>query len=138
MSASADKKKKTCGQRQSRYTPNSTAARRNWRRRPHSSCRLDSQSSGNREEEEEVLKATGVITFGVPLPPLGPPPPPPPPPLLSVISVAIPFSPTKNISPDINSYLDYEDKKDLFLKYGFCCSNGWLSRCSDPFNSTYT
>ena len=26
----------TCGQQQSSYTPNSTAARRNWRRRPHS------------------------------------------------------------------------------------------------------
>ena len=31
-----------CGQRQSSYTPNSTAARRNWRRQPQSSCRLDS------------------------------------------------------------------------------------------------
>ena len=33
-------------------TPNSTAARRNWRRQPHSSCGLDSQCSGNQEEEE--------------------------------------------------------------------------------------
>ena len=40
-----------CGQRQSSYTPNSRAARRDWRRRPHSSCRLDSQCSGHREEE---------------------------------------------------------------------------------------
>ena len=40
-----------CGQRQSSYTPNSTAARRNWRRPPHSSCRLDSQCSGDRKEE---------------------------------------------------------------------------------------
>ena len=37
---------KTCGQTLSSYTPNSTAARRNWRRRPHSACRLDSQCSG--------------------------------------------------------------------------------------------
>ena len=34
------------------YTPNSRAARRNWRRQPHSSCRQDSQCSGHREEEE--------------------------------------------------------------------------------------
>ena len=40
-----------CGQRQSSYTPNSMAARSNWRRWLHSSCRLDSQCSGNREEE---------------------------------------------------------------------------------------
>ena len=33
------------------YTPNSTAARRNWRRRPQSSHRLDSQCSGEEEEE---------------------------------------------------------------------------------------
>ena len=44
---------KTCGQRQSSYTPNSTAAGRNWRRRTYSPCRLDSQCSSNREEEEE-------------------------------------------------------------------------------------
>ena len=31
---------------------NSTAAGRNWRRRLQSSCRLDSQCSGDREEEE--------------------------------------------------------------------------------------
>ena len=42
------------GQRQSSYTPNSaTAAGRNWRRQLHSSCRLDSQCSGDRDEEEE-------------------------------------------------------------------------------------
>ena len=33
--------------------PNCTAARRNWRRQLHSSCRLDSQCSGDREVEEE-------------------------------------------------------------------------------------
>ena len=43
-----------CGQRQSTYTPNSTAARRNWRRRLHSSRRLDSQCSSDREEEQSV------------------------------------------------------------------------------------
>ena len=32
------------------YTPNSTAAKRTWRRRPHSSCRLGSRCSGDREE----------------------------------------------------------------------------------------
>ena len=42
-----------CGRRQSSYTPNPTAAKRNWRRQTQSSCRLDSQCSGNREEEEE-------------------------------------------------------------------------------------
>ena len=40
------------GQRQSSYTPNSRAARRKWRRQPQSSCRLDSQCSGDREDEE--------------------------------------------------------------------------------------
>ena len=35
------------------YTPNSTAAGRNWRRRPHSSCRLDSQCSGDRDENRK-------------------------------------------------------------------------------------
>ena len=45
----------TCGQRQSRYTPNSTAARRNWRRQLHSSCRLDSQCSSDREEKRNRL-----------------------------------------------------------------------------------
>ena len=39
-----------CGQRQSSYTPNPTAVRRNWRRQLHSSCRLDSQCSGDRKE----------------------------------------------------------------------------------------
>ena len=38
-------------QQQSSYTPNSTAARRNLRRRPHSCRKLDSQCSGDREEE---------------------------------------------------------------------------------------
>ena len=33
-------------------TPNCTAARKNWRRQLHSSCRLDFQCSGDREEEE--------------------------------------------------------------------------------------
>ena len=41
-----------CGRQQSVCTPSSTAARRNWRRRPHSSWRLDSQCSGDREEGE--------------------------------------------------------------------------------------
>ena len=40
------------GQQQLSYAPNSTAAGRNWRRQPHSSCRLESQCSGDREEEE--------------------------------------------------------------------------------------
>ena len=35
------------------YTPNSPAARRNWRRQPYSSCRLDSQCRGNREERKK-------------------------------------------------------------------------------------
>ena len=43
--------------RQSSYTPNSTAAERNWRERTHSSCRLDSQCSGDREEEELANRA---------------------------------------------------------------------------------
>ena len=30
-------------------------AERNWRRRPHSSCRLDSQCSGDREKESSTL-----------------------------------------------------------------------------------
>ena len=38
---------------QSSYTPNSTAARRKSRRRPQSSCRLDSLCSSDQEEEEE-------------------------------------------------------------------------------------
>ena len=42
-----------CGQQRSSYTPNSTAARRSWRRWPHLSCSLDSQCSSHREEEEE-------------------------------------------------------------------------------------
>ena len=48
-----------CGQQESSYTPNSTAARRNWRRRPQSSCRLDFQWSADREEEEDNL-VTGL------------------------------------------------------------------------------
>ena len=51
-----------CGQQQSTYTPNSTAARRNCRRQLHSSCGLDSQCSGDREEEEEI-----PVTFSVKL-----------------------------------------------------------------------
>ena len=43
-------------QKQSSYTPNCTAARRNWRRQLHSSCRLDCQCSSDREEEEEEMK----------------------------------------------------------------------------------
>ena len=42
-----------CGQWQSSYTSNSMAARRNWRRQLHSSCRLDSQCNSDRKEEEE-------------------------------------------------------------------------------------
>ena len=46
------------GQRQSSYTPNSAAARRNWRRQLHSSCRQESQCSSDREEvDEEELKS---------------------------------------------------------------------------------
>ena len=45
--------KETCGQRRSIYTPNSTAAGRNWRRQIHSTCRLYFQCSGDREKEEE-------------------------------------------------------------------------------------
>ena len=51
-----------CGQQQSSYTSNSTAARRNWRRQLQSSCRLDSHCSGDREEEEEI-----PVTFSVKL-----------------------------------------------------------------------
>ena len=40
---------KMCGKQLSSYTSNSTAARRNWRRRPHSSCRVDFQCSGGRD-----------------------------------------------------------------------------------------
>ena len=40
-----------CGPQQSSYTSNSTASRRNWRRRPQSPCRLDSQCSGDRGED---------------------------------------------------------------------------------------
>ena len=54
----------TCGQRQSSYTLNSTVARRNWRRRLQSSCRLDSQCSGDREEEEEEEE---VMLLGCPV-----------------------------------------------------------------------
>ena len=45
--------KQTCGQQQSSYTPNSTAARRNWRRRLHSSLRLDSQCSDDRDNDDD-------------------------------------------------------------------------------------
>ena len=52
MPTSADSKTK-CVANGSPATciPNSTAARRNWRRRLHSSCWLDSQRSSDREEE---------------------------------------------------------------------------------------
>ena len=48
------------GQQQSSYTPNSTAASRNWRKWPHSSCRLvlrvaaiEKKKKEEEEEEEE-------------------------------------------------------------------------------------
>ena len=43
----------TCGQQQSSYTLDSTAARMNWKRQQHSSCILDPQCSGDREEKED-------------------------------------------------------------------------------------
>ena len=43
---------KMCSQQQSVCTPSSTAAKRNWRRRSHSFCRLDSQCSGDLAEGE--------------------------------------------------------------------------------------
>ena len=46
------------------YTPNSTAARRNWRRRLHSSCRQDSQCSGDWEEEARGDPWLGVHSQG--------------------------------------------------------------------------
>ena len=46
----------TCGQRQAGYTPNSTSARRNWKRWPPSSCKQDSQCSGDREEKKDKIK----------------------------------------------------------------------------------
>ena len=54
----------TCGQQQS--TPNSTAARRNWRRQLHSTCRLDSQCSGDREEKRRIHMTSKVgLPFNV-------------------------------------------------------------------------
>ena len=44
----------TCGQQQSSYAPNSTAAKRDWKRQPHPSCRLDSQCSGDREDGKNL------------------------------------------------------------------------------------
>ena len=52
-----------CGRRLSSYTPNSTAARRNWRRRLLSSCRLDSQCRSDREEEEDLPKSQAVVVL---------------------------------------------------------------------------
>ena len=46
-------RKKMCGRQQSSYTPNSMAAKRNRKRWPHASCRLDFQRSGNDEEAAE-------------------------------------------------------------------------------------
>ena len=54
MPASARQQEQTCGQRQSSYTSNCTAARRSWRRQPRLSCRPDSQCSFDREEEDIV------------------------------------------------------------------------------------
>ena len=51
----------TCGQRQSSYTPNSTAVRRNWKRWPPSSCKQDSQCSGDREEKKDKIKNKNKI-----------------------------------------------------------------------------
>ena len=42
-----------CGQRQFSYTPNCTAAERNWRRQLHSSCRPDSRCSS--EDDDELM-----------------------------------------------------------------------------------
>ena len=58
--------KRVSGQQQSSYTPNSATARRNWRRRPHSSCKLDSQCSGDPEEKKKLhynLLVTGTCFF---------------------------------------------------------------------------
>ena len=71
----------TCGQRQSSYTPNSTAARRSWKRRPHSSCWLDSQCDRGEERRRRghsVLQLTTlthkryrrILYFRSPPPPL--------------------------------------------------------------------
>ena len=40
------------------HRPNSTAARRNWRRRPHSSYKLRSRCSGDREAKTATTKTT--------------------------------------------------------------------------------
>ena len=53
--ASCRQQEHMCGQQQSSYTPNSMAARRNWRRRPQSSCGLDSQCSSDREEKRSIM-----------------------------------------------------------------------------------
>ena len=46
--------------------PNCMAARRNWRRQPHLSCRLYSQCSGNREQEDGASNGVGLmcVSFG--------------------------------------------------------------------------
>ena len=52
------KQDKMYGQQESSYTPNSKAEGRNWRRWPHSSCRLDFQCSGDWEEEDKFCNQT--------------------------------------------------------------------------------
>ena len=62
------KQDKMWGRQQSSYTPNSTAAGRNLGRRPHSSCRPDSQCSGNWEEvrkKERVRPFLIGLTFAL-------------------------------------------------------------------------
>ena len=49
---------KMCGQQQYSYTPTSPAAMRNWRRQPHSACRLDSQCSGSWQERTKKEQST--------------------------------------------------------------------------------
>ena len=46
------------GQQQTSYTPNSTAAGRNWRKQPHSSCRLDFSVAAI--EKIEACRATRI------------------------------------------------------------------------------
>ena len=66
MPASAESETKYIrGQQQSSYTPDSTAAGRNWRKRPHSPCLLDFQCSGDREEEEAYLKHPALFSHTV-------------------------------------------------------------------------
>jgi len=49
---------KMCGQQQYSYTTTSPAAVRNWRRQPHSTCRLDSQCSGSWQERTKKEQST--------------------------------------------------------------------------------